>query len=250
MKRPRRRIGRARARARVGSRRVRRRSTRSSRAPGNPGMAALGACVPVAVEDARAIAAPRRRPRADLVVVGPEVPLVAGAVDAIEARGRLAFGPPAAAARLEGSKAWMKEVLAAAGVPTARYRAFGASDEQAALAFLGDAARPLRGEDRRPRRRQGRGRHRVDRPRRATRCASYLSGDGVRRRRPHARDRGGPAPAPRSRCSCSCDGRDRRAAGPRPGLQAHRSTATSGRTPAAWARTRRSRSSARTSSSG
>jgi phosphoribosylamine--glycine ligase len=73
---------------------------------------------------------------ADLVVVGPEVPLVAGAVDAVEGRGRLAFGPRAAAARLEGSKAWMKEVLATAGVPTARYGAFTADREEAALAFL------------------------------------------------------------------------------------------------------------------
>ena len=56
----------------------------------------------------------------------------------MRARGRLAFGPGAAGARLEGSKAWMKEVLAAAGVPTARHAAFGADDETAALAFLDD----------------------------------------------------------------------------------------------------------------
>jgi phosphoribosylamine--glycine ligase len=107
-------------------------------APGNPGMASLGRCVPVDVGDPRAIAALADDVGADLTVVGPEVPLVAGAVDAIEARGRLAFGPPAAAARLEGSKSWMKEVLAKAGVPTARYRAFGADEEEAALAFVGD----------------------------------------------------------------------------------------------------------------
>ncbi|MGH9003179.1 MAG: phosphoribosylamine--glycine ligase, partial [Acidimicrobiia bacterium] len=71
---------------------------------------------------------------AELVVVGPEVPLVAGVVDAVEARGRLAFGPRAAAARLEGSKAWMKEVLAGAGVPTARYGTF--TDEAGAFGFL------------------------------------------------------------------------------------------------------------------
>src|SRR5262245_27187147 len=98
-------------------------------------MASLGRCVPVDVGDARAIAALADDVAADLTVVGPEVPLVAGAVDAIEARGRLAFGPPAAAARLEGSKGWMKEVLAKAGVPTARYRSFGADEEAAALAF-------------------------------------------------------------------------------------------------------------------
>jgi phosphoribosylamine--glycine ligase len=70
------------------------------------------------------------------VVVGPEVPLVAGAVDAVTARGRLAFGPTAKAAALEGSKAFMKQVLNDAGVPTARHRAFGANGEEAALAFL------------------------------------------------------------------------------------------------------------------
>ena len=76
------------------------------------------------------------RLRRDLVVGGPEDPLVAGVVDELEARGHLAFGPRAAAARLEGSKKWMKDVLASAGVPTAAYRAFSASDEQAAFAFL------------------------------------------------------------------------------------------------------------------
>jgi phosphoribosylamine--glycine ligase len=105
-------------------------------APGNPGIATLGRCLPVAPGDPAAVADLADEVSADLVVVGPEVPLVAGAVDAVEGRGRLAFGPRAAAARLEGSKAWMKEVLAAAGVPTARYGAFTADREEAALAFL------------------------------------------------------------------------------------------------------------------
>jgi phosphoribosylamine--glycine ligase len=105
-------------------------------APGNPGIATLGRCLPVAAGDPAAVADLADEVSADLVVVGPEVPLVAGAVDAVEGRGRLAFGPRAAAARLEGSKAWMKEVLAAAGVPTARYGAFTADREEAALAFL------------------------------------------------------------------------------------------------------------------
>src|SRR5207244_6338926 len=103
-------------------------------APGNPGMAALGDCVPVPAADPEAVAGLADKVSADLVVIGPEVPLVAGVVDAVEARGRLAFGPRAAAARLEGSKAWMKDVLAAAGVPTARYGAF--TDEGPALAYL------------------------------------------------------------------------------------------------------------------
>jgi phosphoribosylamine--glycine ligase len=103
-------------------------------APGNPGQAGLGRCVAVDAADPAAVAALADDLDADVVVVGPEVPLVAGAVDAVEARGRLAFGPRAAGARLEGSKAWMKDVLAAAGVPTARYGAF--TDEAAAHAFL------------------------------------------------------------------------------------------------------------------
>jgi phosphoribosylamine--glycine ligase len=103
-------------------------------APGNPGLEALGRCVAVDAADPEAVAARADDLDVDLVVVGPEVPLVAGAVDAVEARGRLAFGPRAAGARLEGSKAWMKEVLAGAGVATARYGAF--TDEAGAHAFL------------------------------------------------------------------------------------------------------------------
>jgi phosphoribosylamine--glycine ligase len=105
-------------------------------APGNPGMAALGRCVAVDVTDPLAVARLADDLDADLTVVGAEVPLVAGVVDAVEARGRLAFGPRAAGARLEGSKAWMKEVLAAAGVPTAGHATFGAGQEQEALAHL------------------------------------------------------------------------------------------------------------------
>ena len=70
-------------------------------APGNPGMAALGRCVPVDVADAAAVAALADEVDADLTVVGPEVPLVAGAVDAIEARGR---SPSGHAPRRRGSK--------------------------------------------------------------------------------------------------------------------------------------------------
>ena len=105
-------------------------------APGNPGMAALGRCVPIDVADADAVAALAEALDADLTVVGPEVPLVAGAVDAVESRGHRAFGPRAAAARLEGSKAWMKDVLRTADVPTARSAAFTTSQETAALAYL------------------------------------------------------------------------------------------------------------------
>jgi len=73
---------------------------------------------------------------ADLWVIGPEAPLVDGLADRLRAKGHLVLGPGADGARLEGSKEWMKEVLVAAGVPTARHGSFGADDLDAALAFL------------------------------------------------------------------------------------------------------------------
>ena len=105
-------------------------------APGNVGMAEIGECMPLRVTDPVAVADLADRVDANLVVIGPEDPCVAGVVDAVEARGRLAFGPRAAAARLEGSKAWMKDVLVAAGVPTARHRTFTAAQLDLALAHL------------------------------------------------------------------------------------------------------------------
>jgi phosphoribosylamine--glycine ligase len=88
-------------------------------APGNAGIAQIVRTVPVDVADADAIGELANSQAADLVVVGPEVPLVAGAADAVRARGIACFGPSAAAAQLEGSKAFAKEVMAEAGVPTA-----------------------------------------------------------------------------------------------------------------------------------
>jgi phosphoribosylamine--glycine ligase len=86
-------------------------------APGNPGIAALARCHPVRAEDAAPLAAELK---ADLVVVGPEAPLVSGLADELRQRGIAVFGPSAAAARIEGSKAFAKEVMDAAGVPNAR----------------------------------------------------------------------------------------------------------------------------------
>ncbi len=105
-------------------------------APGNPGIEALARCVPVDVKDVDAIAGVADDVDADLVLVGPEEPLVLGAVDALRARGRLAFGPDSAGARLEGSKRWMKELLAGAGIPTAAHASFRVGDEESAIAFL------------------------------------------------------------------------------------------------------------------
>jgi phosphoribosylamine--glycine ligase len=89
-------------------------------APGNPGIAQLGSCHPVLAEDGDGVLALARSLRVDLVVVGPEVPLVAGLADRLRHGGVPVFGPSATAARIEGSKAFAKEVLDRAGVPTAR----------------------------------------------------------------------------------------------------------------------------------
>ncbi|UNX54591.1 phosphoribosylamine--glycine ligase [Georgenia sp. TF02-10] len=88
-------------------------------APGNPGTAAVATNLDLDVLDGAAVAAAAQGMAADLVVVGPEAPLVAGVVDAVRAAGIPCFGPTGAAARLEGSKAFAKDVMAAAGVPTA-----------------------------------------------------------------------------------------------------------------------------------
>ncbi|HEY1369924.1 MAG TPA: phosphoribosylamine--glycine ligase [Gaiellaceae bacterium] len=88
-------------------------------APGNPGIAALAHCHPVRAEDAEAVLALALELGVDLVVVGPEAPLVAGLADVLRHRGVAVFGPGSAAARIEGSKSFAKEVMSAAGVPTA-----------------------------------------------------------------------------------------------------------------------------------
>jgi phosphoribosylamine--glycine ligase len=90
-------------------------------APGNPGIAAVARCVPIGVDDLDGLVALARDEQVDLVVVGPEAPLVAGLADRLEAEGIAHFGPSAAAAQLEGSKAFAKEVMASAGVPTAHW---------------------------------------------------------------------------------------------------------------------------------
>ncbi len=89
-------------------------------APGNPGIAQFATCHPLVVSDNQAIIDLAQHLDVDLVVVGPEVPLVNGVADLLRAAGIAVFGPSKAAAQLEGSKNFAKEVMADAGVPTAR----------------------------------------------------------------------------------------------------------------------------------
>jgi phosphoribosylamine---glycine ligase len=110
-------------------------------APGNAGIAADAEVVAVRADDVDAIAGLARARAADLVVVGPEAPLVAGLCDALRRDGVRAFGPSAAAARLEGSKAFAKEVMAAAGVPTAR--AVTVYDAEAGMAAVAELGLPV-----------------------------------------------------------------------------------------------------------
>lgn len=107
-------------------------------APGNPGIAPFAALHEVDPLDGDAVAALAVSIGADLVVVGPEAPLVAGVADAVRAAGIACFGPSAAAAQLEGSKAFAKQVMAAAEVPTAMARVCTTADEiSAALDAFG-----------------------------------------------------------------------------------------------------------------
>jgi phosphoribosylamine--glycine ligase len=108
--------------------------TRIVAAPGNAGIAEVAQCHPVAADDVAGIADLADDINADLTVVGPEAPLVAGLADVLTSRDRLVFGPSAAAARLEGSKAFAKEIMASAGVATARAGSF--EDVEKAVAFV------------------------------------------------------------------------------------------------------------------
>jgi phosphoribosylamine--glycine ligase len=89
-------------------------------APGNPGIASVAECHPIRADDSEGLLGLARSLEVDLVVVGPELPLVLGLADALRRFGFLVFGPSAAAARIEGSKSFAKEVMTAAGVPTAK----------------------------------------------------------------------------------------------------------------------------------
>lgn len=103
-------------------------------APGNPGISSMATCLPIPIGNASALADVASTSGVQLTLVGPEAPLVDGIVDAFEARGQAIIGPTAAAARIEGSKVFAKELMRRYGIPTAEAGAF--DDQAAALAFL------------------------------------------------------------------------------------------------------------------
>jgi phosphoribosylamine--glycine ligase len=110
-------------------------------APGNAGIAEVAECVPVKADDVDGLVAFAQDRSVDFVVVGPEAPLTLGLVDRLSAAGIKAFGPSAAAARIEGSKAFMKAILSAAGVRTAAYARF--TDAGSAKAYVRTQGAPI-----------------------------------------------------------------------------------------------------------
>lgn len=110
-------------------------------APGNGGTAAIAKNVPLDMNDADAVIGFARSENIDLVVIGPEAPLVAGVADAIRAAGIAVFGPGAQGARLEGSKSFSKEFMLAHGLPTARYKKCTSQDE--AMDYLHEVGAPI-----------------------------------------------------------------------------------------------------------
>ncbi len=110
-------------------------------APGNGGISDIAECVALDVSDHSAVAGFCRDNKIDLVVIGPEAPLVAGLVDDLEAAGIRAFGPTKAAAQIEGSKGFTKELCRDAGIPTAAYQHF--TDHDAARDYVRSHALPV-----------------------------------------------------------------------------------------------------------
>jgi phosphoribosylamine---glycine ligase len=110
-------------------------------APGNAGIAEEAECVPIRATDIEGLVGFCKRERIDFVVVGPEAPLALGLVDALEAEGIATLGPSAAAAALETSKSFAKDLCARAGIPTAPYRRF--RDPAAAKAYIAERGAPI-----------------------------------------------------------------------------------------------------------
>ena len=119
------------------------RVTKVYAAPGNPGMLDCAECVPMRINAANfaELADFIERVRIDLTVIGPEAPLVDGLADVLRGRGLHVFGPGAAGAALEGSKAFAKELMMEAGIPTAHHRTF--TEAKAAFAYLEDHGAPV-----------------------------------------------------------------------------------------------------------
>ena len=110
-------------------------------APGNPGIAQLAICLPLEDTQVDELLAFARSEQIDLTVVGPEIPLSAGSVDAFTQAGQRIFGPSAAAARIESSKDFAKDIMARYGVPTAAYRTF--EDYTEALEYVRGGSFPV-----------------------------------------------------------------------------------------------------------
>ena len=110
-------------------------------APGNPGIAREAECVPLEISDHKAIADFCREKAIDLVVVGPEGPLVAGLADDLSAAGIRVFGPSGKAAQLEGSKGFTKDLCAKYGIPTGAYQRFNNAPK--AKAYVRDQGAPI-----------------------------------------------------------------------------------------------------------
>lgn len=110
-------------------------------APGNPGMQPYAECIPISIDNLEELATFAERNTIDYTIVGPEAPLIEGIVDLFQRRGLRVFGPTKAGAALEGSKAFTKELLTLAGIPTAQHRTFTAYDE--ASAYLEEHGAPV-----------------------------------------------------------------------------------------------------------
>ena len=131
-------------------------------APGNAGIALLAECADLNILDGEAVVVFCEENAVDFIIVGPEGPLAAGVADATRAAGLLTFGPSAAAAQLEASKTFTKEICDACAAPTAAWARF--TDVAGAKAYVMVQGAPHRRQGRRPCRRQGRDR-RNDHPR-------------------------------------------------------------------------------------